>query len=709
MTYVNVYVWQTASFEKLGLGTYQWSKYSPGHVALETYVEGRKIEYISYWPGKHAEACKCEIATSHLHTLAEDIKAEKNTQPEPYKLYLNVQAINELILKFKRRIAEGFLDWGVFGSSVFKQPYEQNCASLVLLLLKHGGLHEPLEQQKSSRYSRMIATASACTAIFAALGVPSLKGIFSIYKLYNEYQQTHWKYGCEIVALTINRVWANHSAMLATTNLMQQISLCADKDGLANEQLMKATNFVSTIETIRDEIISLINEELIEKLNRTSVRFMFVVSTLSLLTPIALSFFLIYLSRELMLKTVTPKDVEELVKKAKGLSVKPLAISHNFKKVDKSTVNHLSDKSFVRVWVWKKICDDQAPEYGHIALQIFSTDKKVVNSKYISFRDKHPGIITSFVSCSEMNGHWHKEKIIDDELEKDKDIVFYDLDLNIENMTRELEKMQKKKNLSSFRLISNLLEQGGIVKYTKQKISFLHLFKGIALAASVFSGVNFAFYRGLLQIDMPIFEFYKKFDEKQNTLLNLERAIELSYKMISQLAARVLVYTRIINDKSGFQELLNRKTINDIAVSEAYSKLRTWNPELYKITNWEFSEHISSVKTTFLNVSKWAVAPVITGAIVYSIYRLFFSKKTQACDIERIVKNACKQQKRELMINDEISASTLWDKLTWKKTFFIGTVLLGVVGISYTLLKKENYPTLSAETVKEGRIDLDLS
>lgn len=158
-SYVRVHIWLHPTIAKDQRSKVRLQKYSPGHVALEVHSKGSvdEVSYISFWPP--TQWC-CSESRSHFHKDYEtDKRAEGNRDSEQIDLPLSLENIKKIQAAYEKFKASPY-EWKEWGSSDFRNPYENNCVGLVLDLLAQGGI-----DSKNAPHYGKIALAVSLSAI----------------------------------------------------------------------------------------------------------------------------------------------------------------------------------------------------------------------------------------------------------------------------------------------------------------------------------------------------------------------------------------------------------------------------------------------------------------------------------------------------------------------------------------------------------------
>lgn len=114
-----------------------------GHASIQVVRRKHSSHYISFWP-RETPSKKNTRVNRRLHTYAQDIKQEKGTEDFVVKLYsLNRK---EIVSSFKENIRDGRPKYVLLPQA----DDEHNCCSVVLDLLKVGGLDSVLSNKDES-------------------------------------------------------------------------------------------------------------------------------------------------------------------------------------------------------------------------------------------------------------------------------------------------------------------------------------------------------------------------------------------------------------------------------------------------------------------------------------------------------------------------------------------------------------------------------
>lgn len=294
--YVRVFVWRKSEgfFSSA-------SKKDFGHVAVETRTGGQNdqsVRYISFWPGKketdnRVTICSCNRDVSHFHNYAEDCNEEERPADRTYILLkLDIEKIHRAFHKFYN---EGHFHWKVTGSSFLRYTYERNCAGLTLYLLKKGGIGDMVPRELTEEHARvMFATALSAGAVagvsFWLLSCLS-SFIFS------------WR--------TLSAFWQDYLTIVSCYKKaavhFENLRALSDQFPI-NDEIEKIKGY---LELPRDWALGETQFE--RALGYADQRIK--LATASLLIPTVCSISVIFLNNRLLLKTITPGDVENIVKK----------------------------------------------------------------------------------------------------------------------------------------------------------------------------------------------------------------------------------------------------------------------------------------------------------------------------------------------------------------------------------------------------------
>jgi len=316
-SFVRVWYWSSQGFS---FNSDRETKiaYSPGHVAIELHSGGNEdcvISYASYWPGPCRLINVCTKSTSHFHenlTTDELIETKKGKSFDLHDL--NVKKIQEAINKYKRL---GIFSWGILGSSVFRKSYERNCAGLSLYLLEIGGIRNLIHNQSTG--SRLKKWFSHSFSVIALSGT-SAWSYYQIRNLSGSLQNYHhFAHSYQL---------ASKGASSAFRSVMKMFfsALPILTDTLENQEAHRVihTDIQTILQKLRRSMVELgtaiySNEEhflpdLLTTVDQANKRFFF--ASITALTPVAMAISVLILNHTILIKTVTPANVKEIVEKA---------------------------------------------------------------------------------------------------------------------------------------------------------------------------------------------------------------------------------------------------------------------------------------------------------------------------------------------------------------------------------------------------------
>lgn len=301
---VKVHVWEHPSLLK------------PGHVALETHTGGRDdvATHISFWPpsGK----C-CAESKSHFSTYEHDKNYEEK-ESQTFTLLLSSERILKINKAFKEFTTDPY-QWSPSGSSVFRRPYESNCAGLTLYLLEEGGLETG--GLLNTKLSKLAIATLLSMAVFGGMSYLSHTHIKTLEKSSSEMVRALLKYHNLI---DINRLCLNYISMVAdriNDKLLTQILVNNERVGFTEEgrKLLQARDKINKlISSLPEDVRS--NDVMHSWTNTLdsaewSIKQVSIAKTTTVISTLVLSTMVTVFTQQVWIKTVTPSDVKKIVNK----------------------------------------------------------------------------------------------------------------------------------------------------------------------------------------------------------------------------------------------------------------------------------------------------------------------------------------------------------------------------------------------------------
>lgn len=315
-SWVKVHIWEHPSFQL-----------KPGHVALELHNGGETEirTYVSFWP--HSNKC-CSEPESHFADYQHDVRYEEK-DPETFTIFLSQEGIEKIENAFNKFKADPY-QWSPFGSSVFRRPYESNCAGLALYLLEKGGVST--DSFLNARISKFIMATFISIAIFGGVSYLSGHHLQVLNKKSLAYNQSALAYVslCDVKYLCLRYI----------AELRNR--LAEDRPNIDSEKVVKLERVAA--DTLlengwdgQQEPPSSLLRNTLDNIDAKTARVNIAKTTVTILF-LALSGFAVIANQQIWLKTVTPADVKKIVKKIEASQ-----------KVEKSVVMKRGLKN--RTWI----------------------------------------------------------------------------------------------------------------------------------------------------------------------------------------------------------------------------------------------------------------------------------------------------------------------------------------------------------------------
>jgi hypothetical protein len=295
--HVKIIVWPGSSSIGFSRSGIDLSKYSPGHVALETHDAEGNIKYISLWPD-NCPWRECPRGTrSHFHSYKEDQQAEQSQKggivlPSVSTLYLDIEKINAAAKKFEQAPYK----WTVLGSSIFRQAYERNCSGLALFLLERGGLRTIIPHTRTLSGSRNLLTLTMIIANFSLLIFFTARPIKKMWDLKKNYEGKVAQFERFKILHILNPILTSPDFDLDSK--IAQIPKCID-------------------ESLNDTVKGVSCNCLKSRFSTNNLHLGIAIA--STIAPFAFAIFLGIMNQKIFLKTITPRDVKELAAKAEKI------------------------------------------------------------------------------------------------------------------------------------------------------------------------------------------------------------------------------------------------------------------------------------------------------------------------------------------------------------------------------------------------------
>lgn len=318
---VKVHVWEHPSLLK------------PGHVALETHTGGYDdvATHISFWPpsGK----C-CAENKSHFSTYEHD-KNYEGKESQTFTLLLSTERILKINKAFEEFTRDPY-QWAPSGSSVFRRPYESNCAGLTLYLLQEGGFETG--GLFNTKLSKLAIATLLSMAVFGGMSYLSHSHIKTLEKSSSEMVHSLLKYHNLI---DINRLCLNYICMVTERINDKFLTQILVSDGIFafSDQGRKLLQAQETI----NKLFSSLPEDVCTNDDRHSwantldsvewsKKQVGIAKTTTVISSLVLSTIVTVFAQHIWIKTVTPSDVKKIVKKLElHQRAEKSAVSQKFK------------------------------------------------------------------------------------------------------------------------------------------------------------------------------------------------------------------------------------------------------------------------------------------------------------------------------------------------------------------------------------------